>query len=270
MKKLFTAVALAATLASAAQAQNVAVVNGKAIPTSRLDAAVASVLARNPAAANITAEQKAELQKNLTEQLIKQEVLVQEAQKLGLENTAAYKNAIEFARQGVLANLLVEDFVKKNKPTDAETKAEYDRVVAQMQSQGGKEYKSRHILVDDEKLAKELIAKLNKGSKFDELAKKYSKDPGSGAQGGDLGWADPAGYVPEFATALKGLEKGKMTQTPVKSSFGYHIIKLDDIREAQKPKIPPYDEVKERIAQQLLSQKVQAFETGLREKASIK
>jgi peptidyl-prolyl cis-trans isomerase C len=269
MKKLLIAVALAATVATAAQAQNIAVVNGKAIPTSRLDAAIASVLARNPAAANITPEQKAELQKNLTEQLIKQEVLAQQAQKEGLENSVAYKNAIEFARQGVLVNLLVEDFAKKNKPTAAETKAEYDRVVAQAQS-SGKEYKSRHILVEDEKLAKDLIAQLNKGAKFDALAKKYSKDPGSGAQGGDLGWADPAGYVPEFATALKGLEKGKMTQTPVKSSFGYHIIKLDDIREAQKPKIPPYDEVKDRIEQQMLSQKIQAFENNLREKATVK
>ena len=134
----------------------------------------------------------------------------------------------------------------------------------------GKEYKSRHILVDDEKLAKDLIAQLNKGAKFDALAKKYSKDPGSGAQGGDLGWADPAGYVPEFANALKGLEKGKMTQTPVKSSFGYHIIKLDDIREGKKPEIPPYEQVKDRISQQMLSQKIQAYETGLREKASIK
>ncbi len=269
MKKLLTAVALAAILASAAQAQNVAVVNGKAIPTSRLDAAVASVIARNPAAANITPEQKTELQKNISEQLIKQEILAQEAQKAGLENSAAYKNAIELARQGVLVNLLVEDFAKKNKPTAAETKAEYDRVVAMNQG-GGKEYKSRHILVDDEKQAKDLITQLNKGAKFDALAKKFSKDPGSGAQGGDLGWADPAGYVPEFATALQGLEKGKMTQTPVKSSFGYHIIKLDDIREAQKPQIPPYDEVKDRIEQQMLSQKIQAFETGLREKASVK
>ena len=269
MKKLLTTVALAAILASAAQAQNVAVVNGKAIPTSRLDAAVASVIARNPAAADITPEQKTELRKNISDQLIKQEILAQEAQKLGLENSAAYKNAMEMARQGVLVNLLVEDFAKKNKATDTETKAEYDRVVALNQG-GGKEYKSRHILVEDEKQAKDLIAQLNKGAKFDALAKKYSKDPGSGAQGGDLGWADPAGYVPEFAAALKGLEKGKMTQTPVQSSFGYHIIKLDDIRDAQKPQIPPYDEVKDRIAQQMLSQQIQAFENGLREKASIK
>ena len=269
MKKLLSAVAVPPTLASAAHAQNVAVVNGKAIPTSRLDAAVASVIARNPAAANITADQKAELRKNISEQLIKQEVLAQQAQKEGLENSAAYKSAIELARQGVLVNLLVEDFAKKNKPTAAETKAEYDRVVAMNQG-GGKEYKSRHILVDDEKQAKDLIAQLNKGAKFDALAKKFSKDPGSGAQGGDLGWADPAGYVPEFSAALKGLEKGKMTQTPVKSSFGYHIIKLDDIREAQKPQIPPYDEVKDRIEQQMLSQKIQAFETSLREKASVK
>lgn len=269
MKKLLTTVALAASLLGAAQAQNVAVVNGKAIPTSRLDAAVASVLARNPAAATITPEQKADLRKNISDQLIKQEILAQEAQKQGLENTPAYKNAIDLARQGVLANLLIEDFAKKNKPTAAESKAEYDRVVALNQG-GGKEYKSRHILVDDEKQAKDLIAQLNKGAKFDALAKKFSKDPGSGAQGGDLGWADPAGYVPEFATALQGLEKGKMTQTPVKSSFGYHIIKLDDIRDAQKPQIPPYEEVKERIEQQMLSQKVQAFETSLKEKASIK
>ncbi len=268
MKKVLTALALAATLAGAAQAQNVAVVNGKAIPSSRLDAAVSSVLARNPGA-EITAEQKADLRKNISEQLIKQEILAQEAQKQGLENSTAYKNAIDLARQGVLMNLLVEDFAKKNKPSDAELKAEYDRVVALNQA-SGKEYKSRHILVADEKQAKDLIAQLNKGAKFEDLAKKFSKDPGSGAQGGDLGWADPAGYVPEFAQALKALAKGKMTQTPVKSAFGYHIIKLDDVREAQKPEIPPFEQVKDRISQQMLSEKIQAFEAGLRAKAEVK
>ena len=269
MKKILTTVALAATLATAAHAQNIAIVNGKPVPSSRLDAAVASVLARNPGG-EITPEQKTELRKNISDQLIKQEILAQEAQKQGIENTAAYKNAMDLARQSALVNLLVEDFAKKNKPSDAESKAEYDRAVAEAQKQGGKEYKARHILVENEKQAKDLIAQINKGAKFDTLAKKYSKDPGSGAQGGELGWADPAGYVPEFSAALKALEKGKMTQMPVKSSFGYHIIKLDDIREAQKPAIPPYEQVKDRVSQNLLSQKIQAFESSLREKASVK
>jgi peptidyl-prolyl cis-trans isomerase C len=120
--------------------------------------------------------------------------------------------------------------------------------------------------VEKEDEAKAIIASLKKGGKFEDIAKKQSKDPGSGARGGDLDWASPSSYVPEFTEALVKLEKGKTTQAPVKSQFGWHVIRLDDVREAQLPKL---DEVKPQIAQQLQQQKLIKFQEDLRAKAKV-
>ena len=127
-------------------------------------------------------------------------------------------------------------------------------------------YRARHILVEKEAEAKAIIAQLKKGGKFDEIAKKSSKDPGSGAKGGDLDWAPAGNYVAEFSTALTALTKGQMTDTPVKSQFGYHIIRLDDVRDAQLPKL---EEVKPQVAQQLQQQKLAKYQDELRAKAKI-
>ena len=147
--------------------------------------------------------------------------------------------------------------------TDADIKAEYDKFAA---ASAGKEYKASHILVEKEDQAKDIIAQLNKGAKFEDIAKKESKDPGSGAKGGDLGWANPSSYVPEFTEAMIKLEKGKTTQEPVKSQFGWHIIRLNDIRDAQLPKL---DDVKDQIRQQLEQQKLAQFQQELRSKAKV-
>ena len=155
------------------------------------------------------------------------------------------------------------DFQKKNPVTDEETKAEYDKFAS---ANAGKEYRARHILVEKEDQAKALIAQLKKGAKFEDLAKKNSKDPGSGANGGDLDWANASSYVKEFSDALTGLSKGKMTDAPVKTQFGYHIIRLEDVREAQLPK---YEDVKPQIAQQLQQQKLAKFQEDLRAKAKV-
>ncbi|MEO6678085.1 MAG: peptidylprolyl isomerase, partial [Pseudomonas sp.] len=158
---------------------------------------------------------------------------------------------------------LFADYQKKNPVTDADLKAEYDKFVA---ANGGKEYKARHILVEKEDEAKAIIASLKKGGKFEDIAKKSSKDPGSGANGGDLDWANPSSYVPEFAEAMIKLNKGQTTDAPVKTQFGYHIIRIDDIRTA---KLPPFEELKPQIAQQMQQQKLTAFQQGLREKAKV-
>ena len=147
--------------------------------------------------------------------------------------------------------------------TDAEVKAEYDKFAA---ANAGKEYRARHILVEKEDEAKAIIAQLKKGAKFDAIAKKQSKDPGSGANGGDLDWATPSNYVKEFAEALTALTKGKTTETPVKTQFGYHVIRLEDVRDAQLPK---FEDVKPQIAQQLQQQKMTKFQEELRAKAKI-
>jgi len=147
--------------------------------------------------------------------------------------------------------------------TDAEVQAEYDKFVA---ANGGKEYRARHILVEKEDEAKAILASLKKGGKFEDIAKKQSKDPGSGANGGDLDWANASSYVPEFSAAMIKLTKGQTTDAPVKSQFGYHIIRLDDVREAKLPKM---EEVKPQISQQLQQQKLGQFQQSLREKAKV-
>ena len=114
--------------------------------------------------------------------------------------------------------------------------------------------------------AKAIIANLKKGAKFEELAKKQSKDPGSGANGGDLDWANANSYVPEFSSAMIKLKKGEVTQAPVKSQFGFHVIRLDDVRDAQLPK---FEDVKPQIQQQLAQQKLQQFQEDLRTKAKV-
>ncbi|MDB5846890.1 MAG: peptidylprolyl isomerase, partial [Rhodoferax sp.] len=147
--------------------------------------------------------------------------------------------------------------------TDADLQAEYDKYVA---ANSGKEYKVHHILVEKEDQAKAIIASLKKGGKFEEIAKKQSKDPGSGANGGDLDWAAPGSYVKEFTEALVALKKGQTTDVPVKTQFGYHVIRLDDERTAQLPK---FEEVKPQIAQQMQQQKLAAFQQELRTKAKV-
>jgi peptidyl-prolyl cis-trans isomerase C len=180
-----------------------------------------------------------------------------------LDASQDYKTQLDLARQTLLIRALFGDFQKKNPVTDADIQAEYDKFVA---ANGAKEYRASHILVEKEDEAKALIADINKGAKFEDLAKKASKDPGSGANGGDLDWAAAASYVPEFSAAMVKLAKGQMTDAPVKSQFGFHILRVDDVREAQLPKL---DEVKPQIAQQLQQQKLSNFQEGLRSKAKI-
>ena len=251
-----SAAALAAAVALPAAAQNIAVVNGKAVPKTRVDA-LAQQLAKSGRPV------PPEMQDQLKEEVIAREIFMQEARKRGLDATEDYKNQLELARQTILIRELFADFQKKNPVTDADMKAEYDKFVA---ANGGKEYRARHILVEKEDEAKAILADLKKGGKFEDIAKKASKDPGSGANGGDLDWAAAGSYVKEFSDAMVKLTKGQTTEAPVKSQFGWHIIRLDDVREAQLPK---FDEVKPQIGQQLQQQKLAKFQEDLRAKAKV-
>jgi len=258
-KQIFSALA-AATLLSAlavpAAAQNVAIVNGKPVPMSRVDA-LAQQLAR--AGRPVTPEMMGQIK----DEVIARELFMQEAQKLGLDASEDFKAQMELTRQAILIRELFANFQKTNPVTDAEIKAEYDKFAA---ANSGKEYRARHILVEKEDQAKAIIASLKKGAKFEDIAKKQSKDPGSGANGGDLDWASAGSYVKEFSEAMVKLGKGKTTETPVKSQFGYHIIRLDDVRDAQLPKL---EDVKPQIAQQLGQQKLMKYQEELRAKAKI-
>jgi peptidyl-prolyl cis-trans isomerase C len=259
MKKhllLVTSALALSSLVSTVSAQNIAIVNGKAVPKARVEA-LAQQLARS--GRPVTPDLEAQLK----EEVIAREIFMQEAQKRGLDATDDYKNQLDLARQTILIRELFADEQKNNPVTDAEVKAEYDKFAA---ANGGKEYRARHILVEKEEQAKAILASLKKGGKFEEIAKKQSKDPGSGAKGGDLDWAAPGGFVKEFSEAMVALKKGQTTDKPVKSQFGYHIIRLDDVREAQLPKL---EEVKAQLMQQMMQQKMGKFQEDLRAKAKV-
>lgn len=238
-----------------AWAQNIAVVNGKPIPSSRADTIVKQMATQGQ-------QDTPELRAMVKDELITREVLMQEADKQGLSNSAEVKNQLELARQRIVIGSLGVNYFKKNPIKDADMKAEYDKYKA---SVGDKEYHARHILVEKEEEAKAIIAKLKGGAKFEELAKQ-SKDPGSAVNGGDLDWAAPSNYVKPFSDAMVALQKGQITETPVKTQFGFHVIKLDDVRAA---KIPPFEEVKPQISEQLQQKKWQAYQQDLRQKAKI-
>lgn len=259
MKFSLTALTAAALIAAApwAVAQNVAIVNGKAVPTARVTALEQQIAASGRQIDDATRAQ-------IKEEVVLREIFMQEAQKRGIAGTADYKNQMELARQTIMIRALFADYQAKNPVTDADLKAEYDKFTA---ANGGKEYRARHILVEKEDEAKAVIAAIKGGAKFEDQAKAKSKDPGSGANGGDLDWANAASYVTEFSEAMIKLDKGQMTDAPVKSQFGYHIIRVDDVRQA---KLPAFEELKPQIAQQMQQQKLAEFQKTLREKAQVK
>ena len=250
---LFSLLSLGTT---AALAQNIAIVNGKAVPKARMDSLS---LQLQSTGRPITPE----VQEQMRQHLIALEVFTQEADKLGLSSSDEFKAQMELARQTVLANQLIKEFEKKNAITDELLKAEYDKFAA---ANGGKEIKARHILVDKEADATAIIASLKKGAKFEEIAKKRSKDTGSGSKGGDLDWANPSSYVPEFSAALQALKKGQLTDKAVKTQFGFHIIRVDDVRDI---KLPTFDEVKPQIADQMKQDKRGTYQRDLLGKAKV-
>lgn len=254
MKKEILLAALAAAMALPVAAQNVAIVNGKAVPKARVDL----LLQQAQRAGQQISPEMAGMAKD---EVVRREIFAQEAEKRGIAGTPDYKAQMELARQSILIRELFEDYKKKNPVTDAEAKAEYDKFKAQST---GTEYRARHILVEGEEEAKALIAQIKGGASFEDLAKSKSKDPGSGANGGDLDFAKPEAYVPEFGQAMAKLKKGEMTEAPVKTQFGWHIIKLEDTREAQ---FPDFESVKPQIQQRLAQLKLQKFQDDMRKAA---
>src|SRR5450830_346701 len=248
--------ALIAVACAPAFAQSVATVNGKAIPSSRLDAMVKQVTSQGKQ------PDSPQLRDAVKKDLIAREVMVQEADKQGYSNKPEVKQALENTRQSIVINAMLADYDKKNPVKDAEVKAEYDKYKAAV---GDKEYHARHILVATEKEATDIIAKLKGGAKFEELAKQ-SKDTGSAANGGDLDWASPGNFVKPFSDAMIALKDGQITEKPVQSQFGYHVIKLEGSRAA---KVPALDEIKGQIEQALTQKKIAAYRDELVKKAKV-
>jgi peptidyl-prolyl cis-trans isomerase C len=258
LSSLLTAAVACSLFATApAVAQNAAVVNGKAIPKARVDEFVEALAAQG----RPDTPQTREL---VREELIAREIFTQEADKRGLSRSADVQRQIENTRQDILIRALIRDYLTKNPVKDEDIQAEYDKF-KQEASASGKEYKARHILVEEEGEAKKLIEQLQKGEPFEKLAS-ASKDPGSSSSGGDLGWNTASTFVKEFSDAMVALEKGKTVSEPVKTQFGYHVIRLDDVRDATPP---PLDQVKPQIQQQLERQRVQELQQELRAAAKV-
>ena len=238
-----------------AQSKTFATVNGQAIPQSVYDAFVAEQKAQGT-------PDTPELQNAVKEELIRREILAQEAKKKGLDKKGNIQGQVELAKQAVLIRAFLSDYVAAHPISEAQLKAEYDVIKTNL---GTTEYKARHILVADEEEAKGIIAKLDKGEKFSELAK-VSKDPGSKDKGGELGWSSPKSYVKPFGEALAKLKKNEYTKTPVKSDFGYHVIMLEDSRPANPP---PFEQVKQQMQQRAAQQQVEQLVKELRGKAKV-
>jgi len=206
----------------------------------------------------------AESRNTFIDNLAMQLVLTQEAVKKGMDKVPEVADRIELSRQSILIDALVQDYLKNNAVSDDMLKAEYDKIKAQAT---GNEYKARHILVEQEAEAKDIIARLKKNPKaFAALAKEKSRDRGSNNNGGDLGWFDPRGMVPEFGAAVTRLAKGQLTDAPVKTQFGYHVIVVEDSRPQQ---VQPLEQIKPALTQQLQQQNLKKFFDDLKAKAKI-
>ena len=234
----------------------IATVNGVAVPQARAEYLLQQQIQRGAA-------DDERMRGMVREELVNREVIMQEAQKAGIAKQPEVQTQLDMARQEILVSAYLRDFVKKHPITDAEVQKEYEKAKSQ---HGDKEYRARHILLETEDEAKSMIAQLKKGGKFDELATKNSKDTGSAQRGGDLDWNVPATYDKQFSDAMVKLDKGKYTETPVRTRFGFHVIQLDDVRPA---KFATLAEVKPRIQQALAQNKIEELVKGLRAKAKI-
>lgn len=254
----FAALAILGALAinpAFAEEKSAAMVNGISIPQTRIDLRVKAATAQGQA-------DSPELRKAIREDMINLEVLVQETARLGLDKNPDVVQQVELTRQQVLAGAFVQDYAKSHPISEDQLKQEYDKLKAKL---GSKEYNARHILVETEEEAKAIITQLGKKAKFEKLAEK-SKDTGSVSQGGSLGWNIPGNFVPEFANVMINLKKGDYTKEPVKSQFGWHVIRLDDVRDM---KVPSFEELKPQLQQRLQQQSIQKAIADLRAKAKI-
>jgi peptidyl-prolyl cis-trans isomerase C len=240
----------------AAQGATIATVNGVGVPRSRQDLLMQQQGGRGMPDNDQTRAM-------VREELINREVIYQEAQKSGFTKSPEVQTQLDMARQEVVVSAYLRDWTRKHPVTDADVQKEYERAKAQA---GDKEYKARHILVETEEQAKSVIAELKRGGKFDELASKNSKDPGSAQRGGDLDWNVPNTFDRVFSEAMVKLEKGKYTEAPVRTRFGFHVIQLDDVRPV---KFPALNEVRSRISQQVAQSRIDELVKSLRAKAKV-
>ena len=253
---LIVSLLAAAPVAAAQNAASAARVNGVTIPQYRLDAALKARMAQGQ-------PDSPEARKGIRDALINQEVVAQEAIKQGLDKQPHVAARLELDRQSILVNAYFENYLRKAAVNDDILRKEYERIKPELPA---REYRVRHILVEKEEDAKNLIAQIRKGGNFEKLAAEHSRDPGSKARGGDLDWAPAENYVKPFAEAVTRLKKGQMTDAPVRTDFGYHVIRVEDERAT---KIPSFEEAKPQLQQLVQNQMVQKAIADLRSKAKI-
>ena len=234
----------------------VATVNGTPITRDEFEYFVKSTA--NKPSAELTADQRNEELDNL----IRGELVAQQAEKDGLEKSADVASELQLSHLEILEQAGAEHYLADKKPTDAELQTEYDQQVAAIPKT---QYHARHILVTTQAQAQQIIAQLKKGAKFEDLAKKDSIDS-SKDQGGDLGWFSPTSMVKPFADAVASLKKGEITPAPVQTQYGWHVIQLLDTRETP---VPPLDQVKDRVSQLVESKKFHDYEDQLLKTAQI-
>lgn len=233
-----------------------ATVNGVAVPRQRLELVLRQQIARG-------AQDSEPLRQQIARALINNELLVQEANRSGIARRAEVVQQLELNRIELIANAVIGDYLRANPITDAEIQKEYERAKALT---GDKEYRARHIQVKTEDEARAVIADLKKGAKFEELAQKRSLDEGSKAKGGDLDWHVPGNLDKAFSDAMVKLEKGRMTEAPVRVGGNFHVIQLDDVRPLS---FPPFAQIRPQIQQRVAAQRVEVLLNDLRAKSKI-
>ncbi|MFA5983182.1 MAG: peptidylprolyl isomerase [Methylococcaceae bacterium] len=269
MKKNIISLLIAGAVVVTACEQSTPPATTAAMPTVDKADAIASVNGQYISKASLTELEKEVSERTgqnfpkekLIDELVQRELLIQDAKQKQLDKTPEFMARIETLKNSLLSQTSLQNFIKANPVTDEEIKAEYDSKVG---AEKGQEYKARHILVKTEDEAKKLIAQLDKGAKFEELATKHSTD--TSAQGGDLGWFSPSQMVAPFSEAVAALENGKYSKTPIQTQFGWHIILREDSR-ASTP--PPFEAVKEQISPYLQRKKIQTMLDGLRKQAQV-
>jgi len=251
MKKLVM-FAAAFAISAPLYAQNVATINGKAITQDQLDQFISLLVSQG-------AKDSPELREQVKQEMIGRLVAVQAAERAGIDQE------LELARQGILVRALMENYLEENPVTDKQIEEEYEAIKKAQSDR--KEYKIRHILVEEEQAARDLLAQIEANEiSFENAAKEHSIDKGTGSQGGDLGWSTTSSYVPPFAQAVESMEKGQRTSDPVQSQFGWHIIEVEDIRPVTFPALA---EVKPQLQEMLQQEKLSQYQEELMEKAKI-
>jgi peptidyl-prolyl cis-trans isomerase C len=242
---------------AAAAPAPVATIDGTPISRQEYDIYLKSLLQGRPPV-ELTAEQR----NQVLDEMITMQLLSTQGAKEGLDKDKDVAARLDVVRMRVLADAESQKYLKDKEPTDAELHTEYDTDIAAMDKT---EYHARHILVASKDQAEQIIKKIKGGAKFEDVAKAQSTD-GSKANGGDLGWFTLTRMAKPFGDAVKTLKKGEMTQEPVQTQFGWHVIKLEDTRESATP---PFEQVKQQVTNGVIQKKLQMYVDSLKKTAKI-